>query len=109
MESKYPCPCLKCDREYCKKNGTSYKECAAWLTWFRWWWKRFHSVLTVTPQKIQPQADKFCYSHPDTVRRYLIAGPCKGCKAEKVCDVPCQNYLRWYDARMRIVRKKVGV
>lgn len=109
MESKYPCPCLKCEREACKENGSQFRECRDWLTWFRWWWKRFRVSLIAAPQNVQFNADKFCYSHPDHVKRYLRNGPCAGCAAVQSCDTPCRAYLRWYDARMEITRKKVGM
>lgn len=106
MESKYPSPCLKCDKEYCKRSGNNYKQCAEWLTWFRWWWKRFHSMLPAVHLHTG-FPDKFCYSHPEDVKRYLRNGPCVGCSAGQSCDTPCRAYLQWYDARMEIVRKKL--
>ena len=111
MESKYPNPCLSCDKEYCKNGkGQNYKACAEWLTWFRWWWKRFRSVLATAPQKRSPLSkDKFYYSHPDQVRRYAGTHPCKGCRLENDCDTPCGRYLHWYDLRVEIARKKVGL
>lgn len=108
MQSKYPSPCLKCDKDYCKKCGDHYKECAEWLTWFRWWWNRFRVTFTAAPKKVQ-ENDKFCYSHPDQVKRYLKLGPCAVCSAEQNCDTPCKAYLRWYNGRMEIARKKAGL
>ena len=109
MESKYPCPCLNCDRESCKENGSQFRECRKWLTWFRWWWKRFRGALKVVPQEQSTNTEKFYYSHPDHVKRYLQFGPCAGCSAEQNCDTPCKAYLRWYNARMEITRKRVGL
>lgn len=107
MLSKYPSPCLSCDKEYCKKNGFSYKQCAQWLTWFRWWWKRFRSAAGVIMVEVPDNPNKFRYSHPDHVKRYLQVSPCAACSVDLNCDKPCRAYLRWYDARMEIVRKKV--
>ena len=109
MESKYPNPCLRCEREACKANGSQFRECREWLTWFRWHWKWFRSALTSAPQTPSLHTDKFCYSHPDHVKRYLQNSPCAKCSAEQYCDRPCKAYLWWYDARIHIARKKVGI
>lgn len=102
----YPSPCLKCEREACKKNGSQFRECREWLTWFRWWWKRFR---TYSWDEVQRKGDKLHYAHPDEIRRVLQRNPCEGCRAERGCEIPCRRYLAWYDARMEIVRKKAGM
>lgn len=105
----YPSPCLKCDKEYCKKGGSNHKECAEWLTWFRWWWKWFRTNLPKAEAARKERANKFFYAHPDEIKRYINGDPCEGCALKKNCDIPCNAYLRWYDARMEITRKKVGL
>ena len=108
MESKYPNPCLRCDKEYCRNGGSNYQECALWLTWFRWWWKRFNSILNEPQKKKFDNDHKFCYVHPDEVKRYLQRSPCKSCSADKNCDIPCRVYLQWYNARMEAARKNAA-
>ena len=34
---------------------------------------------------------------------------CDKCSAQERCDIPCKAYLQWYNARMEITRKKVGL
>ena len=107
MLIKYPSPCLKCSKEYCKNGGSNYKECRAWITWFLCWWKHFRSVFVPTPALQQADPNKFTYAHPDETERYLRTSPCESCYAVQTCDVPCKAYLGWYNARMEIVRKKL--
>lgn len=107
MQSTYPNPCLKCTRQACKKNSSQFRECSDWLTWFRWWWKRFHTYPAKAPITKTTDRDKFYYAHPDEIRRALKKHPCEGCRNEKCCDTPCAAYLAWYDARMAVARKKV--
>lgn len=42
----------------------------------------------------------FRYAHPEEVERFLQVGPCKECPVEQVCDLPCPEYVRWWDMRM---------
>lgn len=47
------------------------------------------------------------YPNPcDTCKETASCKHSYGCAAT-VCDIPCPAYLRWYDTRMRIARKKV--
>lgn len=103
--SEYPCPCDKCNNKKCKEGGKQCKSCSRYTTWIRWWWKRFKGAFC--PVETPKRKDKFCYSHPDDVKRYLETGPCENCLANTNCDTPCKAYLQWYDARMEIVRKRM--
>ena len=51
---------------------------------------------------------KYRYEHPDIIRHYLQKSPCAGCEFEILCDTPCDAYLRWYDARMVVLRYKLN-
>ena len=97
----YPNPCNRCEKD------CPYTLCAEYQKYIRWWWKRF-KVIFHQPVQDRNQ-EKFIYAHPDQVRRYLEEGPCKGCRIKDTCDTACKAYARWWDARMEIVRKKVGV
>ena len=50
--------------------------------------------------------EKIVVYHPDEHRRYLRQHPCEGCIAESFCDLPCEVYLKWYNARLEAARKK---
>lgn len=50
------------------------------------------------------QMEKILVFHPDEYRRYLRQHPCKGCVAQSFCDLPCDVYLQWYNARMKAAR-----
>lgn len=76
---------------------------------FRTIWKQFNSYQIRKYRKEQEREKKFSYEHPDIVKKYLDDGPCKGCEFELLCDVPCSAYYRWWDARMAIIRKKLGM
>lgn len=113
MQSNYPSPCLRCSRADTCVGYTGPKGrhlwCQRYETWFKWWWKYFRKVATIGPRDLPDDPSKFRYSHPDRVKQYLQEGPCAKCSAQEYCDNPCKAYLRWYDARMEITRKKVGV
>ena len=52
---------------------------------------------------------KFCYEHPDIVRDRLRQSPCKKCKYQESCGMPCRSYLEWYDLRMKYIRDNHGI
>lgn len=52
-----------------------------------------------------PEEKEFTYFHPEEVERFLRQGPCTGCKVERVCDMPCPDYVRWWNLRMEMARK----
>lgn len=102
MKYNYPNPCDTCDRaENC--NG-----CDAWRTRVRTIWKQFNNY-NIRQYKKQEKSKNFVYEHPDMIKKYLDEGPCKGCEFELLCDVPCNAYWRWWDARMAILKKKYGM
>ena len=93
MNSKYPSPCLKCNRaDTCKGyyGNAKYRVwCKDYEVWFKWLWKYFRKALGV---EVKPKID------PERK-------PCERCSADGICDKACLAYLKWYDARMQIVRK----
>lgn len=104
---KYPSPCEKCTKENCHKNGTSYHHCGDYRSWINFWWKVFPKIFEEAEKKPEgPQ--KFRYEHPDIVRKYLAVSPCDGCQREKRCTIPCDVYLRWYTAKMRMAKWRMG-
>lgn len=104
----YPSPCLTCERQQRCDRTVFYMNCQEWQTWWRWWWKYFQQNLG----KDEPgsaKSSKFQYEHPDIIRKELEKNPCEGCLREEFCATPCYKYLAWWDARMHIFRKKVGL
>ena len=98
----YPSPCEKCHRD-----GTC-GGCLKWEIRYRYRQKQINAYAKgafAVKIKTTPET-KFCYSHPDEVRRWLKESPCTGCHANAFCDKACPVYLRWYDARMQIARRK---
>lgn len=100
----YPNPC-----DTCTEECSGYHGCARWEMRFRTIWKQFNTYRIRQYRKSERQQTKFCYEHPDVARRYLKNGPCKGCQFEKLCDVPCPQYYRWWDARMAVLKERYGV
>ena len=100
----YQNPCDSCEK------CTDPNGCIAWKVRFRTIWKQFNSYQIRQYRKQEGEIKKkFSYEHPDIVKKYLDDGPCKGCEFELLCDVPCSAYYHWWDARMAIFRKKLGM
>lgn len=96
----YPSPCEKCNRDEYGCAG-----CEAWRTQYL---RRQKQINAYARKICQPKvviSAKFCYQHPDDVRRYLQHSPCEGCKSNEICDCPCAAYLQWWDARMGHFRR----
>lgn len=106
MANRYPSPCDSCQKATACTFGYG---CMDWRIRYYYRQKQINAYYRKLLQVKPAEEATFVYQHPDLIRRYLTEGPCKGCKAEQVCDVPCPAYLRWYDARMKIARKKVGL
>ena len=102
----YPNPCENCPTG-CYDTNRGAKECVRYRTWINTWWKHFNGYVTRVRAQKKPESTKFFYEHPDIVRRYLMNGPCEGCKREKACDTPCGAYWRWWDARQEWHRNRL--
>lgn len=100
--NRYPSPCDKCE----KNCGVG---CLDWKIRYLYRQKQINAYARKVLQPKPHNPNKFTYEHPDRVRCFLTDGPCKGCSLEKNCDTPCGAYLRWYDARMELARKKAGL
>lgn len=102
---KYPSPCNACE-----KAKRCYVPCDKWMIRYRYRQKQINSFSKKLFKSGTTQTkEQFTYSHPDRVRDYLRTHPCKGCRLESTCDTPCGRYLHWYDLRMEMARKKVGL
>ena len=49
----------------------------------------------------------FQYRHPAEQARYDQVGPCPDCPVGKICDMPCPEYLKWWDKKMAAVRQQL--
>ena len=67
-------------------------------------WRQYYGQKLYQPRVAS--STKFCYSHPDEVRRFLKHSPCEDCQVKNSCDIPCAAYLQWWDARMEYARRK---
>lgn len=50
----------------------------------------------------------FRYAHPEDQRRYSRQGPCERCAIGEVCDMPCPEYVEWWDLRMEKLRRAMA-
>ena len=99
----YPSPC-----DTCRQSKDCSHPCDKWKIRYRYRQKQINAYAKgVRVKSRHLPGNKFCYSHPDDVRRWLKESPCTGCHANAFCDTACPVYLRWYDARMQIARRKV--
>lgn len=110
MTNGYPNPCDKCPQ-----GRTCLHGCPEWVKRVRTIWKQFNGYPGRVAREAMNQAEtekgrgnKYCYEHPDIVRRYLEKGPCEGCRCENTCDIPCAAYLRWWNVRMKWIRGRLG-
>lgn len=74
--------------------------------------QRQAAINSYVRQCYQPRlrtVEKILVYHPDEHRRYLRQHPCGGCPAEPFCDRPCEVYLKWYDAKLEVARKRSEV
>ena len=96
-------PCEKC--EDCKvPHG-----CEKWKKSYRGRQDKINACAKELHERALKPAGKeyFTYSHPDDVRRFLRYSPCNGCQLMPDCDEPCWTYLRWYDARIELARRRI--
>ena len=99
----YPSPCDTCDKNY------GCTGCEKWEIRYRYRQKKINAYARkICEEARKLPENKFCYSHPDDVRRWLMDSPCTGCNANAFCSRPCNTYLRWYDARMQIARRRLN-
>ena len=106
---KYPSPCDECDRTSCREQrSTVFRNCKAYIDRYNWVAKRAKKVMEQGQQK---RRMFFRYEHPDIVRSYMKDAevyPCTGCPREKNCSSLCKKYIRWWDWRMAVARRKLG-
>ena len=109
--ANYPNPCDKCPNEPQCNRG-----CPEWTKRVKTIWKQFNGYSQRAYRKELEKAEsqerakeKLRYEHPDIGRQYLLDGPCKGCPCERNCYIPCNAYWRWWDARMKWIRGRLGV
>ena len=93
---------------HCTRWGCDYRQCAAYRAWFAAAWGQFQRYGHHNYWEEAPEGDKLTYVHPDVIRRYLQEGPCARCGCADVCDRPCKKYGHWWDARMAVLKYRLG-
>ena len=89
-------PCDHCTPAVC-----DYRRCDAYRKWLNAAWLEFHRYVQRCYWKnVAVNSKKFTYEHPDLIRRYLLEGPCAQCSWDETCQIPCNAYWCWWDARM---------
>ena len=99
------------NRKPCDSCALSVTECSQCQPYFAWLcdtWPRYQQYVPrdYWDHRKSPE-EKRKYVHPDVLRRYLMDGPCKRCPCNGSCDIPCAQYLCWWDARMVWLKWKI--
>lgn len=97
---------MKSPCETCTRSEYGCTGCDPWRQYYGQKQSRINAYARQLYQPRVASSTKFCYAHPDEVRRYLRHSPCESCQANNICDTPCAAYLRWWDARMEYMRRK---
>lgn len=95
----YPDPCEGC--EHAKKCSG----CDPWRIRYRYRQKQINAYAE--KKRKEYFAKRFVYQHPDKIRSYLRVWPCGNCEKEPDCEIPCSDYLRWYNARVAVAKIKL--
>lgn len=89
-------PCHGCTQCVC-----DYRRCDPYRDWICAVWQELRRHIRRGYWETSGQyGSKFTYPHPDMIRRYLQGGPCGLCDCAGTCEVPCEGYWQWWDARM---------
>lgn len=96
-------------KSLCETCSRDEYGCAGCSRWRQQYLHRQKLINACARSIYQPKVivpTKFCYSHPDAVRRFLRHSPCEDCQVKNSCNIPCAAYLQWWDARMEYIRRK---
>lgn len=89
--SSYPDPCMSCTRQKCPKN------CVRWKTRYLYRqaqinaYAKHHGIVPGSPKYVQGQ------------------NPCEICPRNEVCANICRARANYWDERMALVRKGLGL
>ena len=90
-------PCNGCRMVRCAE-----KNCPRWQDWFLERWEGMNRYLWAeVDAQGRREPEKFVYEMP-----HLIKSPCDGCPCEDWCDTPCSLRIKWWDARMGLLRRR---
>ena len=95
----YPDPCEGC--EHTKKCSG----CGPWKIRYLYRQKQINAYAKKQREKYF--SSRWVYPHPNEVHRFLREWPCGNCEREPECDIPCSNYLHWYNARVAVAKIKL--
>ena len=89
----------------CRQRGACPQmECARWREWFLDAWEGI-SRKAVSEARLRNRlsGDRLFYGMP-----HEAVDPCEKCAVRRICDVPCQRRLWWWDHQMAIIRRRNG-
>lgn len=89
--SKYPNPCENCDKEYCPHF------CEAWRMRYLYRQRRINEYARVNG--VVPGAPEYREG----------VNPCDSCARGETCSQICKARARYWDERMALVRKGLGL
>lgn len=92
-------PCNGCRMARCRKM-----DCPRWQEWFLESWEGVNRYLWAEiDARGRTEPEKFYYDQP-----HMIKSPCETCPCAAWCDTPCSLRLKWWDARMGMLRRRSG-
>ncbi len=91
-------PCRTCRRAVCPQE-----DCGAWQVWFLGRWEEYNRYLWLQMDALGRREPRgFCYELP-----HMVKSPCDTCPCRDWCDTPCAARIKWWDARIGRLRKRL--
>ena len=84
----------------CSGCAGDFRQCSPYPDWLQESWQQYQRYVPRDYWDHRRSGEKLKYVHPDVLRRYLQDGPCRKCPCSSGCDIPCGQYLCWWDARV---------
>ena len=92
-------PCFTCRQPVCTEL-----HCPRWKAWFLESWAAVnHYGWAVRDELGREEPRVFVYDQP-----HMIKSPCCGCPCAGWCDTPCSLRIKWWDARIGALKRKLG-
>lgn len=92
-------PCVTCRKPVCNAE-----QCLRWRAWFLESWAAVNRYAWAVRDEMGREEPKvFVYCQP-----HMVKSPCAFCPCESWCDVPCSLRIKWWDARIGSLRRKIG-
>ena len=92
-------PCNSCRMRQCDEL-----QCPKWQVWFLDSWAALNRYAWARMDELGRQEETcFTYELP-----HMVKSPCDSCRCNGWCDKPCSLRIKWWDARMGQMRRKLG-